>query len=195
MSALRKPIMMVSSEEYLRTERWAETRSEYVNGEIVPVGDENMVHAQICVNILVRLHPRLRENQGHVFTSNYRVRIDKANVFRYPDLSGLCGPVLHHDKVQDAYCNPAVIFEVLSPSTEANDRGLKFTLYRMLDSLFEYVLVSQDRMEVEVWSRGSEGVWASVVYNEPADSFTLRTIDCALTLAEIYERVEFVAGA
>jgi hypothetical protein len=65
----------------------------------------------------------------------------------------------------------------------------------MLDSLFEYVLVSQERMEVEVWTRGGEGVWSSVVYDEAADSFALRTLNCTLTLAEIYERVEFGTGA
>jgi hypothetical protein len=68
---------------------------------------------------------------------------------------------------------------------------MEFTLYRMLDSLFEHVLVCQGRMEVEVWTRGCEGMWTSIVYNEPADSFTLRTLNCTLTLEEIYERVQF----
>ena len=182
---------MVTAEEYLRLERTSETRSEYVNGEIVAMAGGTQTHDDICFNLTLALGNQLRQRPCKLFTSNFKVRIDKANVFRYPDLSGLCGPVLHHDKAHDAYCNPAVIVEVLSPSTAAYDRGDKFTLYRMLDSLFEYVLVSQDRMEVEVWTRGSDSVWSSVVYNEAADSFTLRTLNCTLTLAEIYERVEF----
>jgi len=182
---------MVSSEEYLRLERVAETRSEYVNGVIVAMAGGTFEHDDLCGAVYASIRQQLKGRPCRVFTANMKVRIDKANVFRYPDVSGLCGPILHHDKHHDAYCNPAVIFEVLSPSTAAYDRGEKFTLYRMLDSLFEYVLVSQDRMEVEVWTRGGESVWSSVVYNEPADSFTLRTLDCTLTLAEIYERVEF----
>lgn len=191
MSALRKPVTLVSASEYLRVERLAEARSDYVSGEVLAVPDENTQHAAICGNVLAGLHARLRGQPGRVFSSNLRVRIDKANTFLYPDVSGLGGLVLNYDKHQDAYCNPSVIFEVLSLSTEAYDRGPKFMLYRLLDSLFEYVLVSQDRMEVEVWTRGGEGVWSAVVYNEPADSFTLRTLNCTLTLAEIYERVEF----
>jgi Uma2 family endonuclease len=181
---------MVSAEEYLRLERLAETRSEYANGEILAMAGGTFNHEEICVNILTTLKNQLRERPCRVFGSNLKVRIDKANVFRYPDISGVCGPILHHDKHHDAYCNASVIFEVLSPSTEVYDRGPKFTLYRMLDSLFEYILVCQDRMEVEVWNRGSEGEWTSTIYNEPADKFTLRTLNCTLTLAEIYERVE-----
>ena len=184
---------MVSAEEYLRLERLAETRSEYVNGDIVAMAGGTSNHEEICGNILTSMKNQLQGRPCRVFGSNLKVRIDKANVFRYPDVSGLCGPILHHDKVHDAYCNPAVIIEVLSPSTEAYDRGEKFMLYRLLDSLFEYVLVSQDRVEVEVWTRGSEGVWSSVVYNEVTDSFPLRTLNCTLTLAEMYERVEFAA--
>jgi Uma2 family endonuclease len=193
MSALRKPVSLFTAEEYLRLERAAESRSEYVNGEIVAMAGGTFNHEEISSNIQMALKVQLRDRPCRVFGANIKVRIDKANVFRYPDVSGLCGPILHHDKHHDAYCNPAVVFEVLSPSTAAYDRGEKFTLYRMLDTLIEYVLVSQERMEVEVWTRGGEGVWTSVVYNEPADSFALRTLNCTLTLAEIYERVEFGA--
>jgi Uma2 family endonuclease len=195
MSVFRKPVSMISAGEFLHRERLAESRSDFVNGEVVPVRDGNMVHAEIGGNILVSLHSQLRGRPGRVCSGAMKVHISRANAFLYPDVSGLGGLVLSYDKHHDAYCNPAVIFEVLSPSTEAYDRGLKFTLYRMLDSLFEYVLVSQDRMEAEVWTRGGEGVWTSVVYNEPADSFALRTLNCTLTLAEIYERVEFGAAS
>jgi Uma2 family endonuclease len=93
--------------------------------------------------------------------------------------------------VQDAYCNPSVIVEVLSPATELLDRGEKFTLYRLLDTLVEYLLVQQDRVEVEVFTCDSEGRWASIIYNELGDSFSLPSIGCTLTLAEIYEKVTF----
>jgi Uma2 family endonuclease len=184
---------MVSAEEYLRRERAAETKSEFVNGEIVAMAGSTQNHNEICGALYASIRQQLKGRPCRVFSSDFKVRIERANVFRYPDVSALCGPVLHHDNVRDAYLNPSVICEVLSPSTEAYDRGPKFTLYRMLDSLFEYVLVSQDRIEVEVWTRGTEGVWSSVIYNAPGDSFTLRALNCTLTLADIYEGIEFDA--
>lgn len=182
---------MFTSDEYLAQERLAEFKSEYVNGEVTAMAGGSSNHDAICQNIGQLIGVQLRERPCRVFTSNFKVRIDKANTFRYPDVSGLCGPVLYHDKTHDAYCNPAVIFEVLSPSTEAYNRGEKFRLYRLLDSLFEYILVRQDRVEVEVWTRGGGGVWTSVIYNERTDSFRLRTLDCSLTLGDIFEKVEF----
>ena len=193
MSALRKPQTHVTSEEYLRQERLADFKSEYVNGEVYAMAGGTQNHAEISSNILVSLKQQLRDRPCRAFSSELKVRIDKANIFRYPDVSGLYGPILHHDKARDAYCNPAVIIEVLSPSTEAYDRGEKFRLYQLLDSLFEYILVSQERVEVEVFTRGSDRLWSSVVYNEAADSFPLRTLSCTLTLADIYEKVEFEA--
>jgi len=182
---------MVTAEDYLRQERLAETRSEFVNGEVIAMAGGTLIHDEIASNILGSLKQQLKGRPCKIFSGNVKVRIDKANVFHYPDVSGLCGSVLHHDKVRDAYCNPSVILEILSPSTETYDRGEKFRHYRLLESLFDYVLVSQERVQVEVLTRGSEGLWSSVLYNERSDRFTLRTLDCALTLAEIYEAVEF----
>ncbi len=102
-----------------------------------------------------------------------------------------CGPIVHHDAEQDAYCNPALIVEALSPSTEALDRGEKFNLYRLLDSFVEYLLVRQDRIEVELVSRESVHQWTSTIYNEATDVVTLRTPGGTLTLEDIYEKVEF----
>ena len=191
MSMQKQIRTMLTAGEYLVRERAAEFRSDYVNGDLLPREDANVDHATITTNLSSALHQHLRNRPCRTFTSDFKVRIDKANAFRYPDVSGLCGPVLYHDSTHDAYCNPAVIFEVLSPSTEAFDRGEKFRLYRLLDSLFEFVLVRQDRVEVEVWTRGNEGVWTSIIYNERTDSFPLRTLDCTLTLGDIYEKVEF----
>ena len=195
MSALRQPSRFLSAEAYLASERAAAFRSEYVNGDVRAMAGASITHEEICGNILSLLKVQLSGRPCRVFGSNLKVRIDKANAFRYPDVSGLCGPILHHDREQDSYCNPAMIVEVLSPSTEAYDRGEKFTLYRLLDSLFEYILVSQDRVQVEVFLRGNDRSWASTIFNELSDSFTLQTLGCPLTLADIYEKVEFGDGA
>jgi len=191
MSVRRQPRAVFTAEEYLLLERAAEFKSEFVNGQIYAMSGANVNHNRIAGNILRLLGNQLRSRPCEAFGSDMKVRINKANVFRYPDASGLCGPILFHDKVQDAYCNPSAIVEVLSPSTELLDRGEKFTLYRLLDTLVEYVLVQQDRVEVEVFTRDTEGRWSSIIYNEPADSFPLPSIGCTLTLAEIYEKVTF----
>lgn len=193
MSALRKPREILTADEYLRQERLAETKSEFVNGRVYAMAGASMNHNRIALNCASALQSQLRDRPCEVFSSDVKVRIDKANVFRYPDVSGLCGPILSHDSHKDAYCNPSIIIEVLSPSTEALDRGEKFNLYRLLDSLFEYVLVRQDRIEVEVFSRDSENHWSSVMYNEPGDSLPLKAIGCTVTLAEVYGKVEFSA--
>ena len=182
---------MLTAEEYLQQERVAEFKNEYTSGDVTAMAGGTSNHSELATNIIGIVKQQFITRPCRVFNSDFKVRIDKANAFRYPDVSGLCGPVLYHDSTHDAYCNPAVIFEVLSPSTEAFDRGEKFRLYRLLDSLFEFVLVRQDRVEVEVWTRGNEGVWTSIIYNERTDSFPLRTLDCTLTLGDIYEKVEF----
>lgn len=191
MSALRKPLLLPTSEEYLHSERIAPFKSEYVNGAIVAMAGATVDHNRISANVLASLRTQLRPRPCEVFGSDMKVRMDKANIFRYPDISGLCGPILFHDKTQDAYCNPSVIIEVMSPSTEALDRGEKFMLYRLLDSLREYVLISQDRMKVETFVRGPDGRWLATTYDEASDSFDLRSLGCSLTLAEVYEKVVF----
>ena len=191
MSVLVKSFSLLSVEEYLQQERAAEFKSEYVNGQIMAMAGASISHNTLAGNVFASLHTQLRTRPCSVFASDMKVRIDKANVFRYPDVSALCGPMLFHDGEQDGYCNPSVIVEVLSPATERLDRGEKFTGYRLLDSLREYILIRQDQVDVEVFSREPEGRWISLEYDEPADSFFLRSIGCTLTLAEIYEKVMF----
>jgi Uma2 family endonuclease len=191
MSALPQPLSLITADQYLRLEREAEFKSEFVNGLVYPELGTTANHNIIAGNCLVFLTLQLQQRPCQAFGSDVKVRVDKANVFRYPDVSALCGPVLFHDDGKDAYCNPSVIVEVLSPATERLDRGEKFMLYRLLDSLAEYVLVRQDRVEVEVFSKLSEGQWSSILYDELADSFHLRSVNCRLTLAEIYEKVTF----
>ena len=146
---------LLAVDEYLRQERLAESKSEYVNGSVDAMSGGTIDHNRIAGNIFWRLASQLSGRPCEVFNSDMKVRIDKANVFRYPDLSGLCGPLNFYDDAADVYRNPTLIVEVLSPSTEKLDRGEKFALYKLIDSLKEYVLVRQDRREVEVFRNWS----------------------------------------
>lgn len=189
MSALPDLTPFLSAEEYLWRERLAEAKSEYVNGFVYAMAGATLQHIRIAFNINALVHNQLQGKPCEGFASDMKIRIDKANCFRYPDASGLCGPLETHDAVGDAYCNPQFIIEVLSPSTEALDRGEKFHLYRLLDSLRDYVLVRQDRPEVEVFRLGDDGRWSGVRYDELADVIELRSVGVALPLSAIYERV------
>jgi Uma2 family endonuclease len=189
MSARLDSVPYLSADDYLRLERRAESKSEFVNGYVYAMAGGSLARNRITANLHRLIGKTLHQRPCEVFTSDMKVRIDKANCFRYPDASGLCGPVELHDEVGDAYCNPQFIIEVLSPSTEALDRGEKFHLYRFLDSLREYVLVRQDRAEVEVFRKESDGSWSSVQYDELSDALDLRSVGVRLPLSHLYERV------
>jgi Uma2 family endonuclease len=191
MSALAKPSNFVTPEQYLALERAAEERSEYFNGVIVAMAGSTSNHALIVGNIYVNLHLQLRDRPCRVYGSDMKVRIERANSFRYPDLSALCGPVAFHDATQDAYLNPSFLCEVLSPSTEAYDRGDKFALYRLLDSFVEYLVVAQDRRWAQLHRRAKDGGWECLEFTEPDDQIALASIGCTLRLGDLYEKVEF----
>ncbi len=177
MSALRESAELVTAEEYLVQERAAEFRSEYFNGSVVAMAGGGMDHALISCEIVYRLRNQFEGRPCMVFNSDMKVRIDRANAFRYPDVSALCGPVFLHDRGRDAFCNPALIVEVLSSSTAALDRGVKFAIYRLLDSLVEYLLVEQESRRAELFRK------------QPDDVISLESVGATLRLADIYAKV------
>lgn len=191
MRALLKPADLITAEEYLERERAAETKSEYLNGEIVAMAGTTFEHNTITPNIVSSLHQQMKGRPCHVFGSDMKVRIESANLFRYPDVSALCGPAAFHDRHRDVYLNPQFICEVLSPGTEAYDRGDKFALYRLIESFLEYLVVAQDRRWAQLFRRSRAGGWESAEYPELDAVIPLESIGCSLRLAEIYDKVEF----
>ncbi|MCL4834851.1 MAG: Uma2 family endonuclease [Caldilineaceae bacterium] len=182
----------VTPEEYLALERKAETRSEYVNGEIYAMAGASREHNLIALNLAAELRTQLRSRSCETYVSNMRVRVKATGLYTYPDVVVVCGRARFDDKELDTLVNPTVLAEVLSPSTEAYDRGGKFAHYRYLESLQEYVLIAQDRMQVEHFARrGSQ--WLLTAYNRPDEVLALPSIECALPLQEIYARVELAA--
>ena len=188
MAALRVPL--VTPEEYLARERQAETKSEYIAGEILAMSGGTPEHAAIALDTQVWLSVALRGTTCEVYNSDLKVRVADAGPFFYPDALVVCGdPVFDGD---DCLRNPALIVEVLSESTADYDRGEKFRHYRRLPSLRHYVLIEQDRMRVEHYRRREGVVWEPAgVYEAPADRVALPDLDVELPLAEIYRRVTF----
>lgn len=178
--------------QYLARERRAEYRSEFVNGEIVAMAGGTRTHGRISISLARLVGNHLAGAPGEPFGSDMRVSVADAEAYFYPDLSVACGPVFE-DADQDTLVNPTVIVEVLSPSTEAFDRGAKFQHCRRLASLQDYMLVSQERPLVEVFSRQGEQ-WLLTTYGGLDGVAEVPAIGARLPLREIYERVEWPAG-
>ena len=122
-----------------------------------------------------------------------RVRVSVAGLYTYPDIVALCGEPKFLDDHRDTPLNPSVIIEVLSPSTEAYDRGRKFEHYRSVESLAEYLMVASDRMHTDLYRRQPDGLWVLSPAGGSGDTVELPSIGCRLLLADVYEKVDFTA--
>lgn len=185
----------LTPEEYIALERKAipdaETvRSEYIKEKIIPRSNSNLAHNLITGNILGELHTRLKDAECFVFANEMRVSVPTAKSYFSPDVGVVCEEPRFEDDVFDTLLNPIVVIEVLSPSTEAYDRGEKFAHYRQLTSLQEYLLVAQDQIRVEHYRR-QERQWIFTDFEKQDEILPLPSLQCELPLQEIYERVTF----
>ncbi len=194
----------LTPEEYIAFERKALPdaeiiRHEYINGELIAMSGASRAHNLITGNIFGELRAQLRSSGCETYMSDMRVSTPPTASYFYPDVVVVCEEPRFEDDVFDTLLNPIILVEVLSPSTEAYDRGEKFTHYRQLASLQEYVLVAQDKVLVEHYHRQEKQRSASVTpkdwiftdFQELAESLPLTSIHCELSLREIYERVTF----
>jgi Uma2 family endonuclease len=189
MSAVTKPTWSV--EDYLAQERASEQRHEYLAGEIFLMSGGSEQHSLIAANTTASLHTQLRQRPCRVYTSDMRVKVSATGLYTYPDVSVVCGEAQFEDDQRDTLLNPTVVVEVLSPSTEAHDRGKKSQHYRALESLREYLLIAQDTQRIEQYVRQPDDRWVlSDVYRSEG-SVNLVAIGCTLTLADVYEKVTF----
>ena len=188
------PKRTFTPEEYLLLENQADYKSQYVAGEIFAMAGAEPEHIEITDNLTAALREHFRGRPCRSYSTGLRVRVPPGELWTYPDVAALCGePRFDHATGPATLLNPQVIFEVLSPSTAAFDRGEKLMRYRQLDSLADYVLVSADRMRVEHHARQPDGSWTLRTYERPDQSLPLASIECELPLAEIYERIVFPA--
>ncbi len=184
------PKRFFTPEEYLLLEDQAEYKSQYVDGEIFAMAGAEPEHVTIMVNIVGELHQRFRGRPCRVFSSDMKVRVKSGGLWTYPDAVALCGePRYDRTNAPATLLNPQVIFEVLSPSTAAFDRGDKLNRYRLLDSLTDYVLVAVDQMRVEHHTLSNDGTWKLTTYRQPLDTVPFTSLDCELPLAEIYDKI------
>lgn len=185
-----RPDIRVTPEEYLRIERAAEWKSEYIDGEMFAMAGASPRHVLIAMNLGAELRDRLRGAPCNTYGSDLRVATDKRRHYTYPDVVVVCGPLQYADDNRDTITNPALIAEILSESTERYDRGAKFERYRAVPTLAEYLLVAQERVHIEVYARQPNGAWILREWNDRDAEIDLTSLGCRLRVAEVYANVE-----
>lgn len=190
--SLPRALPTFTPEEYLSFERVSESRHEYLDGSVYAMSGESLNHSTVCFNLYGILHSQLRGSPCRGLSPNMKVRTKGESMYSYPDLAIVCGDPVFHDEHGDVLVNPTVVFEVLSRSTEAYDRGEKSLRYRNeIESLRDFVLVAQERPRVEHFTRQPDGSWTSEEVNGLDGVLTLASINCRVRLADVYDRVAF----
>lgn len=182
------PVSKLTEEQYLALERTAEFKSEFLDGEMFAMSGASMRHVRIQQNLAVELHAALRGSGCEVLGSDIGIKVS-SRAYLYADVTVVCGEPVMADDHDDNLTNPAVIFEVLSPSTEKYDRRLKFQRYRSLDSLKDYILVNQKEVRIEQFTRRPDGIWTLRDYQCPDEELKIDSIGVAIPVSRIYERV------
>lgn len=199
----KKKARLFTVEEYLDAERSSLERHEFVDGEIILMAGESGNHGDISANLTRELSLQMKGKDCRVRAKDTKIKSggfaeNKGNstkgMFSYPDLVVICGAPEYHDKFKDIVLNPKVIVEVLSESTEVFDRNNKFTRYRMFNpTLTDYVLVSQDKPMVEHFVRQEDDNWNLFIHIGLDKILKIESVECAIKLTDIYDRVEFSA--
>jgi len=185
---------LLTPAEYLEIERHSEIKHEYINGRMYAMPGASRHHVTITVNIATSLKLQMRGRDCRVYTSDMRVKVSSSGRYTYPDVSAVCGEGRFEDAEVDTLLNPAVLVEVLSDSTEKYDRSEKFDHYRTIASSREYVLVAQNSMRVDHYVL-RDGEWVFSALTAAEERLSLPSVGCEISLADIYENVEFPPAA
>ncbi len=180
----------LSPEAYLESEKTSSIKHEYINGRVYAMAGANDAHNTLTFNLSGLLYPHLRGQICRGYAADMKVKIASGSIYYYPDLFVTCDERDRENRDFKLY--PKLIIEVLSESTEKFDRSKKFADYRTLDTLQEYVLVSQDAMNVELFRRNDAGRWELYVFGEGED-LEFASIEFSIPILALYEGVIFDA--
>ncbi len=180
-------------EEYAELEKSLEERLEYFEGNVWSMAGASDRHEDIVSNCITELKNKLRGQGCKVYGSNLRVKVPIYPPYRYPDLTAVCSERIFEDFYGlRVLVNPSLIVEVLSPSTQAFDIGLKFTYYKSIESFTEYLLIDQAQPHIVLYTKQSTEAWLQREFNTLEDKIYLSSIDCEISVAEIYFDIEFL---
>lgn len=185
-------ILHISEKDYLEAERLAIEKHEYHKGEIFAMSGASIAHNKIAMNTSVDIATKLKGKKCQPYGSDLRIHIPKNTLYTYPDISIVCGEIETTDDKFDTVTNPSVIIEILSSTTRNYDKGEKFTLYREIDSLQEYILIDSERIMVEKFIRNADKSWQLTEYKTIEQSFSIETVGIEMQLTDIYDGVKIV---
>ncbi|MGI8741890.1 MAG: Uma2 family endonuclease [Bryobacteraceae bacterium] len=184
-----QPNIFVTPERYMGLERKAEFKSEYFDGEIFAMAGAGRKHNLLAGRAFAIIEVAFRDRDCEVYGSDMRVCVSPSTgLYTYPDISAVCGEPSFLDGELDTLLNPKVLIEVLSPTTEAYDRGRKFQRYKGIASLAQYVLIASASVQVEVFTFGNNGLWTPKVLSLPEESVEIASIECSFTIADLYQK-------
>jgi Uma2 family endonuclease len=181
----------ISAEAYLANEKAALEKHEFYKGEVFAMSGASLKHNQIFSKIFISIGNKLKGNRCRPYGSGLRIHIPKNSLYTYPDISIICGDPELTGEQFDTAVNPSVIIELLSKSTRNYDKGEKFTLYRDIDSLKEYILIDTEKIHVEKHLRFADNSWQLTEFKNIENIFTINTINIQVALNSIYEGLSF----
>jgi Uma2 family endonuclease len=184
-----QPNIFILPEQYLDLERKAEFKSEYFDGEIFAMAGVGRKHNLLATRGIFNIESAFRDRDCEVYGSDMRVCVLPATgLYTYPDISAVCGEPRFLDGAFDTLLNPRVIIEVLSPSTEAYDRGRKFQRYKGIASLAQYVLIASEPVQVEIFTLSAGSLWTPKIMSRSEDIIDIDSIECSFSVAQLYEK-------
>ncbi|MDS3859989.1 Uma2 family endonuclease [Thermosynechococcaceae cyanobacterium BACA0444] len=184
-----------SPEEYLEIEEKSDLKHEYRDGEIVEMAGGTTNHNEIAGNCYTFLKLALKGKQYRIYFADVRLWMPQFRQFTYPDVMVIQGEPIYVGKGTTTITNPMLIVEVLSPSTQDYDRGTKFTRYRSIPELRDYILIDPDQFAIEQFTKNPEGQWVLTDIHGEDRSLVLASLDVQIRLKDIYEGVMFAVGA
>jgi Uma2 family endonuclease len=187
------PLQMTEA-EYLEFERSSTVKHEFRNGEVCAMTGASWEHNMIFGATFASLFTQLRDTSCTVNPSDQRIKVMATGLMTYPDISVVCGEPRFAGGEFDTLINPIAIIEILSKTTEAYDRGEKFQHYREIETLQDYLLISQDKARIEGYSRQTDGKWMLTDAVGLDTTFEIASIDCKLALADVYAKISFPAN-
>lgn len=185
------PVPQKSSvEDYLKNERNSSSRNEFINGRVIPRANSNRWHNLIVTNATIAIGSRLQGHKCDVYVSSMRVKLQNS-VICYPDLILVNGEPTFADQKLDLLLNPTVVVEIFSAKTETSDKSEKMESYLAMDSIKECLMVKEDGMRVEHYARQNAKQWVYRIYNERDDVISLESVQCKISLSEVYSQIKF----
>jgi Uma2 family endonuclease len=186
-----QPARKATIEDYMLTERnGGPARNEYMNGRVMPRPGSNRWHSLIVSNVAIALGSRMHGHKSEIYVGNMRVRL-QTNLVTYPDLVVVNGEPAFSDPNIDLLLNPTIVVEVVSSTTNTADKTQKLESFLAMDSIKECVVVKEDEMRVEHYAKQNPKQWVYRIYNERDDVISLESINCKISLSEVYAQIKF----